>query len=324
MGIIAEIDYQGELFEMKVLVGGGNRPPECKRGKVVGFSRKSRKRMIEGMLRIQNGYVRATFITLTHSLIVSDEQAKSNLSKFLKRLERRFKNISGVWKKEIQKKGRIHFHLMVFNLPFVPQWQLQRVWERCTGEPMSIVDIRLASGKRRVMAYISKYIAKVSEDFDLTSLEDDPKVAAPQTIALGRYWAWFGRKKLPLAPRIRLRLIFSADYRYLRDLAVELSRGRASKDYRKVTLYGSACKRLYEAALGVGALDEETLVEGRIPGWQFDRLPYRLQGHFLGHDHWYCSPANPYEIDKGERSEVYEPLPSEVVCRPYLHLIMPE
>lgn len=114
------------------------------------------------------------------------------------RLRRKFKLASAIWRMEYQRKrGAIHFHLLVFNLPYWKQAEVQETWEACTGEERSIVDIRLVHGSRSIMAYISKYIAKVDSS-EPTSLDDVSYQHASAGGLAGRFWGYINKELLPL------------------------------------------------------------------------------------------------------------------------------
>lgn len=114
------------------------------------------------------------------------------------RLRRRFLSASAVWRLEYQpRRGAIHFHVLAFNLPFWKQAEVQKQWEACTGEERSIVDIRLIHGARSIMAYISKYIAKV-DDRPTTSLDDGAYQHEGEKPSTGRFWGYINKELLPL------------------------------------------------------------------------------------------------------------------------------
>jgi len=197
--MIAQIEAQGSLLSLKVLGfkserkshGGG-------RGVIRAFSRAARRRLMRFMARLKVRKIRATFITLTFSEMVTHERAKTCFKRFTMRLRRAYSQASAVWRLEYQpKRGAIHYHLLVFGLPFWKQAELQKCWEACTEEYKSIVDIRLVHGARSVMAYVSKYIAKV-DDQTTTSLDDGSYQHARGEPALSRFWGWINKELLPL------------------------------------------------------------------------------------------------------------------------------
>lgn len=197
--MIAFIEAQGSLLSMRV-TGFKPRPAPHghKRGIIRVFSKQSRLRLMRFLARLKTRKIRATFITLTFTEIVSNEEAKKVFKRFAMRIRRKFQQASCVWRMEFQARGAIHFHLLVFNLPFWKQADLQRVWESCTHEERSIVDIRLVHGAKMIMAYVSKYIAKLDERSGITSLEDDTYQHAPRDDLSGRFWGWINKELLPL------------------------------------------------------------------------------------------------------------------------------
>jgi len=185
---------------MLKVMGQEARPPQHnhKRGIIRIFSAAARRRMLRFMARLKTRKIRATFITLTFTEIVTNERAKMVFKRFLMRLRRRFVEVSGVWRMEFQERGAIHFHLLLFRLPFWKQMELQLCWEACTEETRSIAHITLVHGARRIASYISKYIAKKDE----TSLEDvsyqHVDRESGEIPALGRFWGWINKNALPL------------------------------------------------------------------------------------------------------------------------------
>lgn len=197
--MIAHIEAQGSLLRLKV-AGYKSRPnPHShKRGIIRTFTRAARLRLMRFMARLKVRKIRATFITLTFKEMVSHDRAKTVFKRFTMRMRRKFELVSIVWRLEYQpKRGGIHFHLLCFNLPFWKQAELQRAWQDCTEEEMSIADIRLVHGARSIMAYVSKYIAKI--DNTPTSLDDGSyQHAREKDPPRSRFWGYINKELLPL------------------------------------------------------------------------------------------------------------------------------
>lgn len=188
------------------------------RGKVKGFSRPSRRRLLHLFGRLDTRKVRCVFLTLTFTNQNSAIEGKKVFRRFRERIRRRFPNTSFVWRLERQVRGDVHFHLVLFNFPYVPQKTLQGWWEQCTQENTSIVHVKLLRGRRRVFYYISKYCAKPSGEV-LTSLDNStylhakgkpslhPAVEAARDRSIvydhdetdGRIWGVFQKWALPWA-----------------------------------------------------------------------------------------------------------------------------
>jgi hypothetical protein len=266
----AYIEAQGSLLVMKIRSADAHvRRGGGLRGKVTGFSKKSRHRMLIFMSRLRTKGARATFLSLTITRLTSSEEAKIILKRFLMRIRRAYANVSGVWRMEPQERGAWHFHLLLFDLPYIPQKRVQMVWEACTGETMSIVDIRLAKGKRKIISYIAKYISKPTEDPDLTSLEDVPYQHAPHEPPSGRVWGWINKKALPLGERVEGFLVKWATITWLRFEANLLSEGRASRSVWKVTLFSDKNYTIFQHAINLGGLDVQDFKDSTFaPSWQ--------------------------------------------------------
>jgi hypothetical protein len=154
------------------------------------------------MARLKVRKIRATFLTLTFTEMVTHETAKIVFKRFTMRLRRSFESASAVWRLEYQpKRGAIHFHMLVFNLPYWKQAEVQKTWEECTCEQRSIVDIRLVHGARSIMAYVSKYIAKI-DDKAPTSLDDVSYQHEGREPALSRFWGYLNKECLPLGQKL--------------------------------------------------------------------------------------------------------------------------
>jgi hypothetical protein len=139
--------------------------PTTKRGAIRAFSRASRRRLIELFSRLEISKVRTTFLTLTFHAPPSADDAKRALKMFTMRLRREFPQMSGVWRLEPQQRGAWHFHILAFNMPYVDQNILQKSWTECTRERRSILHVQLVRfGKRQLMSYASKYMAKMSAE----------------------------------------------------------------------------------------------------------------------------------------------------------------
>lgn len=218
--MIAFIEAQGGLLAMRIQKADKPVPiVPAKRGTVVGFSAAARRRLLRFLARLETHGVRATFLTLTFTAKETNENAKTAFKRFVMRLRRHAPGASAVWRMELQpKRGAIHFHLLVFNLPYWSQAEVQRAWEACTGEAMSIVDIRLVRGHKAVMNYVSKYIA-VREKGVSTSLDDVSYQHAPRDELVGRCWGWVNKDALPLGELIQGVLTGTLTIKALSDFA---------------------------------------------------------------------------------------------------------
>jgi len=232
----AYFEAQGSLLHLKVRGAKCAPPPhDHKRGIIRVFSRASRRRLLRFMARLKTRKIRASFITLTFTEVVTNEHAKMVFKRFTMRLRRRWQELSAVWRMEFQERGAIHFHLLCFNLPFWKQSELQETWEACTGEAMSIAHIKLVHGARSIMSYIAKYIAKVDERTDFTSLEDGSYQHGSAGGLAGRFWGWLNKNSLPLGQKFEGVLVDDYTIKSVSAWAWQLS--GAENTYRNISFH---------------------------------------------------------------------------------------
>lgn len=96
------------------------------------------------------------FLTLTFDEDVTREYALDELKKFMKRLrylhnKKEFKYIAVI---ELTKKGRIHFHLILFNLPYIKKKEISEIWRH------GYVQINSIYRYYDLATYVVKYIKK--------------------------------------------------------------------------------------------------------------------------------------------------------------------
>lgn len=253
--MIAHIEAQGSLLKMTLKGrhsqqrGGGG-----KRGIIRAFSRQSRLRLMRFMARLKTRKIRATFITLTFKEMVSHARAKVVFKRFAMRLRRMFETCSSVWRLEYQpKRGAIHYHLLCFNLPFWKQKELQKTWQECTEEAVSIVDIRLIHGARSIMSYISKYIAKV-DDRPTTSLDDGAYQHEGGSNSTGRFWGYINKELLPLGEVVAGVLIDRQTIRSLSSFAWALLKSDNPYNSLSFHLFCDNARWLCERAIEEGGV----------------------------------------------------------------------
>lgn len=169
--------------------------PGGPRGRVVGFSRASRKRL----LRLLNTIDRERsgtplFVTLTYPAEWPGDPRrwKRDLQVWLHRLGRQHPCAWSVWRLEPQRRGAPHFHLLVFGVSMIAKEWLSLTWFEVVG---SGDDLHLRAGTqvqrvqswKRVIGYAAKYLAKEAEELP-------PEWRA----GVGRWWGVSNHK---LAPR---------------------------------------------------------------------------------------------------------------------------
>jgi hypothetical protein len=170
------------------------------------------------------------FITLTYGQkFPSPTETKAHLEAFKKRLLRFAPSSSALWRMEFQQRGAPHYHLIVFNLPYLPKDELARWWHEIVGDEYSdwskgyskppFTRLEAILSAKRAFSYVSKYIAKYNqlceisqsgEELETLPSEDELELggfnndsyldASPNGQEfVGRFWGIINREKLPFA-----------------------------------------------------------------------------------------------------------------------------
>lgn len=152
----------------RVRVRGGG-----KRGKIKRFSKRSRFRLLRLVSMLDRRKVdpkSVLFITLTYpgSGHGDERKAKRDLDVFGKRFRRKFPGVPFIWKKEPQKRGAIHYHLMVVGVRFIDKEWVSRVWYEVVGSGderhlRAGTRVERARSWKGVVAYVAKYMGKEVE-----------------------------------------------------------------------------------------------------------------------------------------------------------------
>jgi hypothetical protein len=103
---------------------------------------------------------------------------------------------------EHQARGSVHFHWLLFGLPYWDWKEILSVWKKVTGETIVRVDVRLVRSRRGVMSYVSKYIAKNQKRIGITFFIHPPYQQKGRKWRKGRYWGYLNKKALPLAEKV--------------------------------------------------------------------------------------------------------------------------
>lgn len=120
---------------------------------------------------------RTKFMTLTFKDRVTDvKKAYGELTKYMKRLSYKLYNVKvNVLKyicvAELQKRGAWHFHIILFNMPYIEHSELLSAWGNGT---VGINGIKGSAGY--VARYVAKYMAKgveITEEGELETKEEE-------------------------------------------------------------------------------------------------------------------------------------------------------
>jgi hypothetical protein len=137
-------------------------------GKVLNRER-TLKKSGQAVRRIINANVNAygekpKFVTLTFAENIKENRvANAIFRNFIKRMnywifgdkKTRLKYLTVI---EFQKRGAIHYHVVFFNLPYIPVRKLSKIWDQ------GFVKINNIDNVDNVGAYVSKYMTKDATD----------------------------------------------------------------------------------------------------------------------------------------------------------------
>jgi len=245
-----------------------------KRGNVTNFSDASRRRLIDLTARLDLTGAMPKFLTLTFAGTPTSDEAKNAFRKFAKRLRRRFSEMSALWRVELQTRGSAHFHLIIFNMPFVLQAELQSMWQKCTQEPLSIVFIQAIKNGKQVMNYVSKYIAKREAVDDSAYLDKPSYLTEFPARWQGRHWGIINHDKLPYAKRQVAFMRCSSTARYFWYMVSQERQSASAQNPLVAKLYSDDAQKIYDTAT---SWSRASLIDDHyIPRYeQFDRRAVR-------------------------------------------------
>lgn len=296
-----KISIHADMMKVKTSdIDRGVTPNERKgggtRGIVRGFSRASRKRMIEFMASVRNtGSMLFLTMTFDDSVIIRlDDELTAMFEAFRHRFERQYPGWRALWRKEYQdrKSGDYaglfvpHFHLIIFTgVDYAKHEQSTlaeefrawgaEAWQEITGttDPNHLIygfDVSPVRSRKHAYSYVGKYVAKQEDN----------------GIEGGRRWGRVGKFDTSVSETFRIdedeyivfrRLI----KRWLRNRAGKLpdnasakqrakhqARQRANRSYAK--RYAGQPTSQGCTVFGLGDTTNDNLSKGLFPDyWQF-------------------------------------------------------
>lgn len=189
----------GKLVELKSVLG--HKPKELKeikRNIIDGYSRQSRNRLLKYLLSIDYHKMELPlFYTLTYPNEYSDdpEQWKRDLNTFIKRLERLYPDLCGIWRLEPQIREAPHFSGFLWGCDELSTMEGKKLFSKMWFEVVGSGDekhLRAGTGIEKpddvngLIFYLSKYLSK------------SEKGGVPQEFKypVGRYWGVFHRDRI--------------------------------------------------------------------------------------------------------------------------------
>ena len=209
--MMVTVEGQGGFMQMKQARGwqrGGG-----KRGNITKFSKASRRRLFIALAKVVScDFRRGLWGHLTYpanfqDVVVSEE----HLKEFDRRLRTRYPGLVMVWRRDRQKRGALHYHMILLHVDFIPKRAFQALWGSVIGEGRRDLQTRVAplDSRRAATNYCAKYMTRVEEE-DVSeggpgrgaaSAAACPAAAVgleavPVSYSRGRSWGIKGRKHL--------------------------------------------------------------------------------------------------------------------------------
>ena len=236
--LMAEVTFQGRLIKCKVgrpdlpqvqqwLVDAIGELPVSKpgkkaggrRGKVVGFSRGSRKRMLDHGAATawpERGRCTGIFQSLTVGSSWPDaEGVRRWVERYLQAVCRKYPDHGHEWRLDLQERGAPHLHILTCGLKWFDVKWGRSTWEHIIGwsERKHVqFHVREVENGRHAMSYLSRYLAKRDGGAEGRCEAGAP---APEGLKLvpvtyptteGRCWGLRNRAKWPMANAARVKV----------------------------------------------------------------------------------------------------------------------
>jgi hypothetical protein len=182
--------YEGGLIEIKHAPGWeAYERPAAKRGKIKGFTRKSRARLMFFIACIKRNAKLPLFVTLTYPAEWPGDWSvwKEELNVFGQWIRDTYPKAGFIWKLEPQLRGAPHFHLLLWGIDYLPRVILAQRWYEIvgSGDPKHLragTRVERVESFNGVCHYASKYIGKIiTGEFEY----------------VGRFWGIIGKANIP-------------------------------------------------------------------------------------------------------------------------------
>jgi len=220
------------------------------RGKVTGFSRQSRLRMMRTVSKLKNAK-RPLFITMTYpdefqGQVDGNEIKEKHLKNFWKRMDYTWPKLSCIWKLEYEERksgknvGELfpHLHMLVWGLYEVDIEKVREFvksawWEVCgelSGDHLKAgTRVERLRNHRGTMAYLAKYMSK----------------GADKELKVGRWWGVKGRSNLPNARKVVIDFLNKDKYKDVIDF-MAMYAGLPEGDWTSLEIFVDGRKMLQQ------------------------------------------------------------------------------
>jgi len=140
--------------------------PQERRPDAINRSRNAFRRLVRANLSPTKP---PALITLTiHDAEIDIGDAYKAYTRFAFYFRRKYgQTVSLIAVPEFQKRGAVHFHILVFNWPYEAYKNERRTREVASLWPYGFVDVKRTDGNERLSSYLAKYMSKAMSDYRL-------------------------------------------------------------------------------------------------------------------------------------------------------------
>ena len=254
------MESQGPVFRLHMTSPLRGRRGWGQRRPCLYFTEKAHRAMVEEVKRVdweKSGKVVSGCLTYPPECYPGHAEVEKNRRAFLEWLRRHYRGYWGFWKKEFQENGRLHIHLVLGGLPYIPIERVRAAWARIIGaERTAIIEWKLAGGKEASAEYVAKYVSKAEQEHRSSLL------VSVTNLHVGRFRGTINRAAIPWHERTTERVPVG---RWVFDLK-RIVRRKVRAEYRQKGQYKKmkAIKSMYWNTLD----GFRVFVEDSEPWWR--------------------------------------------------------
>lgn len=116
------------------------------------------RRLVANNFESSDLFITLTFNNLQTFDINNPKETNKEFTNFVKRLKRKYGNIIGLSVIEFQKRGAVHYHMIIKGIKYIPKKELQAIWS------YGFVKVNAIDKVDNIGAYVIKYMNKDLDD----------------------------------------------------------------------------------------------------------------------------------------------------------------
>lgn len=185
------IEQQGRFLAVAHSTGISASGTRGNRREITQFTRRSRKNLLDTIAKINPREALHIVLTYKENFDIH-AVAAYDLRKFLAMVSRHTNHAPMLWRKELQKRGAIHFHVLVLANKYIDINWITKKWSEATEQQGGFCWVTWCGSARKVVNYVSKYVAKMPDVVP----ENDSSLDTPTNLHTGRWWGIVNRRNI--------------------------------------------------------------------------------------------------------------------------------